>query len=119
MSRTWTARAFYEAVFQGELTRLEAPDGMACEGTGPEMWAFPMEDGSTGAPGALIRMPGMDPAGSGTMVYFSCDDCAEEAARVLAAGGQLQREKFSIEPYGFVALAIDTEGNMIGLHSRA
>jgi uncharacterized protein len=27
------------------------------------------------------------------------------------------REKFSIGPYGFVALATDTEGNMIGLHS--
>jgi hypothetical protein len=36
---------------------------------------------------------------------------------VAAAGGQLFREKFSIAPYGFIALFIDTEGNMIGLHS--
>jgi predicted enzyme related to lactoylglutathione lyase len=35
----------------------------------------------------------------------------------VAAGGTLVREKFSIGQYGFVALAQDTEGNMIGLHS--
>jgi predicted enzyme related to lactoylglutathione lyase len=36
---------------------------------------------------------------------------------VLDAGGQICREKFSIGEYGFIALAQDTEGNMIGLYS--
>nr|MDP9127775.1 VOC family protein [Pseudomonadota bacterium] len=27
------------------------------------------------------------------------------------------KEKFAIGPYGFIALALDTEGNMFGLHS--
>jgi len=27
------------------------------------------------------------------------------------------KEKFSIGEYGFIAIAFDTEGNMIGLHS--
>jgi hypothetical protein len=35
----------------------------------------------------------------------------------VPAGGRLEREKMSIGPYGFIALAYDTEGNMIGLHS--
>ena len=42
---------------------------------------------------------------------------AVEAGRVVAAGGQLFKEKFSIGQYGFCALAHDTEGNMFGLHS--
>ena len=40
-----------------------------------------------------------------------------EASRVAANGGQLFREKFAIGEYGHIALAIDTEGNMFGLHS--
>jgi predicted enzyme related to lactoylglutathione lyase len=51
------------------------------------------------------------------LVYFASEDCAVEAARVVQAGGALQKEKFSIGQYGFIALAIDTEGNMFGLHS--
>jgi len=35
----------------------------------------------------------------------------------VKAGGRLGREKFPIGEYGFIALAIDTEGNMFGLHS--
>jgi len=49
--------------------------------------------------------------------YFNCGDCAVEAARVVKAGGRIEREKFSVGEYGFIALAIDTEGNMFGLHS--
>jgi hypothetical protein len=40
-----------------------------------------------------------------------------EEARALAAGGRLQKPKMSIGPYGFISLVIDTEGNMLGLHS--
>lgn len=27
------------------------------------------------------------------------------------------KEKFAMGPYGFIALVVDTEGNMLGLHS--
>jgi predicted enzyme related to lactoylglutathione lyase len=50
-------------------------------------------------------------------VYFSCKDCAVEAGRVIQHGGSVDRKKMSIGQYGFIALAVDTEGNMIGLHS--
>ena len=103
------AKAFYEKVFDGTLQKLEGPDD--------EMWAFPMQDNKWGAAGALVRMEGCPSGGNSTMVYFSCDDCAVEAVRAGEGGGKVVREKFSIGPYGFIALVTDTEGNMIGLHS--
>lgn len=105
------AKTFYEAVLGTTL----APLG----GTEVEMFAFPMQDGQYGATGALVRMDGVPSGGNSTVVYFACEDCAVEAGRVPGAGGKISREKFSIGQYGFIALAIDTEGNMFGLHSPA
>jgi len=103
------AKRFYETVLGLRLDRLEV-DAL-------EMWAFPMTMDAGGASGSLVKAEGMPSGGNSTLVYFSCADCAVEAGRVAAAGGTLVREKFSIGQYGFVALAQDTEGNMIGLHS--
>jgi predicted enzyme related to lactoylglutathione lyase len=36
---------------------------------------------------------------------------------VTAAGGRVERAKMSIGEYGFISLVVDSEGNMIGLHS--
>lgn len=38
-------------------------------------------------------------------------------ARARERGGQMLRGRFSIGPYGFIALVHDTEGNVVGLHS--
>lgn len=103
------ARAFYEAVLGITLQPLEGP--------GPEMLAFPMDSEHYGAGGALVRMPGVASGGNSTLVYFSCEDCAVEAARAAARGGRVEREKMSIGQYGAIALAVDTEGNLFGLHS--
>ncbi len=106
------AKAFYESVFGVQLTRLESP--------GIEMWGFPMEQNSTGASGSLVKMPGFPPGGESSnsvLVYFMCDDCAVEADKAVQAGGRLQKAKMSIGQYGHIALVVDTEGNMIGLHS--
>jgi uncharacterized protein len=105
------ARNFYEAVFQVKLQQLESPLPDI------EMWCFPMDMSKTGASGALVKMEGCHSGGNSTLIYFSCDDCAVEATRVTQAGGSIQSEKFAIGEYGFIALVIDTEGNMIGLHS--
>lgn len=103
------ARAFYEAVFQVTLERLPSPD--------IEMCAFGMDPTAPGSSGALVKAPGV-PSGGSTMVYFSCEDCAVEGGRVAGAGGSVHRDKMSIGQYGFIVLAIDTEGNMFGLHSQ-
>ena len=104
------ARRFYETVFETKLEKLNSPD--------IEMWAFPMAADQRGTAGALVKAPGVDSGGNSIMVYFSCADCATEAGRVAAAGGELQREKMSIGEYGFIAHVLDTEGNLVGLHSR-
>lgn len=103
------AKAFYQNTFQVTLERLESP--------GMELWAFPMQPDNAGCAGALVKMNGKDSGVGGTIVYFSCADCAVEASRAVQNGGKIQKEKMSIGQYGFIALALDTEGNMIGLHS--
>jgi len=103
------AKAFYEKVFQVKLEELKAPD--------IEMWSFPMQMDKSGASGALVHMKGVPSGGNSTLVYFSCEDCAVEAARVTQAGGKIQNPKMSIGEYGFIALVVDTEGNMFGVHS--
>lgn len=109
------AKAFYEAVFQGELAPLANPNPQESE-AGMEMLAFPSSMEHYGATGALVKMPGY-PSGGSTIVYFACDDCAVEAARAVAHGGTLVKAKMSIGPYGAIALVQDPDGNVIGLHS--
>lgn len=107
------AKAFYEAVFGQPLFPLP----QQAEG-GPEMLVFDMNNQGYGAAGALVRMPGLEPGGNSVLVYFSCADCAVEADKALAHGGQGVKPKTSIGPYGYIALVKDSEGNMIGLHSQ-
>ena len=103
------AKAFYEGVFDVQLIELD--------GLGGEMWAFPMHAGRYGAAGSLVRTPDRLSGAGSTLVYFSCADCAVEAAKAANAGGLVQREKFAIGQHGHIALVSDTEGNLIGLHS--
>ena len=70
-----------------------------------------------GAGGALCKMESKDSGAQGTIIYFSCADCAVEADRALQSGGQIVQAKRSIGPYGCIAIIHDTEGNLIGLHS--
>jgi predicted enzyme related to lactoylglutathione lyase len=106
---TARAKKFYETVVKATFQKLESPEG--------ELWAFPMAQNATGAAGALVKMQGMPSGGNSVIVYFACDDCAVEAKRVIPAGGKIHRDKFSIGEHGYIALALDTEGNMFGLHS--
>ena len=103
------AKAFYEGVFGVELVKLDSPE--------VEIWTFPMQAELYGASGALVRMPGFSSGANSVLIYFSCADCAVEEAKVASSGGKVEKEKRSIGPYGCISLVIDTEGNMIGLHS--
>lgn len=107
------AKQFYEAVFNIQLSELTPPS----EGNSLQMWAFPSDMQVYGASGALVQMSGVAAGGNSTLIYFSCEDCADEAARIGEAGGKIHESKTSIGEYGFIVLAFDTEENMIGLHS--
>jgi uncharacterized protein len=107
------AKSFYESVFQVTLEKLDNPNLDSPE---LEMWAFPMAMDKVGASGALVKMDGVPSGGSGTILYFHCDEISVELERVVTAGGKIHTPKESIGQYGFMALVVDTEGNMIGLH---
>ena len=83
------AQRFYEAVLQVKLEPLGDPNDPAME-----MKAFPMGDGPRmGATGTLVKMDGAPSGGNSTLVYFNCEDVAQEESRVEAAGGRIQRKK--------------------------
>ena len=103
------AKAFYESVFGFTLSKLP--------GAVVDMLVFPMEQGQYGAPGALVRMPGFPVGKNSVLVYFTCEDCAVEAAKAAKSGGRIEKDKFPIGEHGYIAMVYDTEGNMIGLHS--
>lgn len=103
------AQAFYEHILSVQL----APNEM-----GPvRMAMFPMEQGLTGAMGALVKAENFAPSYSGTLVYFSVEDIEGVLKRVKEKGGKTIQPKESIGEYGFIALFEDSEGNRVGLHS--
>jgi predicted enzyme related to lactoylglutathione lyase len=97
------AKKFYESVLSVDFESISDPSD-----TSIEMQAFPSDMEQYGASGALVKMEGFPAGGNSILVYFSCEDCATEEARVEAAGGKVQRAKMSIGDYGFITLALDT-----------
>lgn len=110
------ATSFYEAVLHIQLDKLPIPDAMEEDATF-QMTTFPFTETEPNASGALVKAAGVESGGSGTMVYFTCDDCQVEQSRVVKAGGKILKEKFSIGDYGYCTICQDTEGNTFGLHS--
>ncbi|RQO30786.1 glyoxalase [Taibaiella sp. KBW10] len=108
------ARKFYETVLAQPMTEMKTPEGMPMQ-----MLGFPSVLEGEGTSGALVKMEGVKSGGSATLVYFSCEDCALEQSRVVAAGGTIMQAKFSIGEYGFCAVCCDTEGNCFGLFSMS
>ena len=105
------AKTFYEKVFNRPLSDLPIP------GADYSMCTFAMDSQATGAAGALVLHPTMKPGTGGTLIYFSCMDCADEQQRVTQYGGLVHQPKHAIGEYGFIAIVGDSEGNTIGLHS--
>ena len=103
------AKTFYEKTFDVSLQHLTS-DGL-------EMWAWPMQQDAPGCPGALVKMEGKDSGVGGVIIYFPCEDCAALAEHAARNGARIQKPKTAIGQYGFISLIVDTEGNMIGLHS--
>ncbi|MCL6217877.1 VOC family protein [Zunongwangia pacifica] len=108
------AQKFYETVFSLKMDAIPAPD----VGEPMEMLFFPSDmESKNRVAGALVKMEGVDAGGNSTIVYFASEDCSIEEAKIVAAGGSIFKPKMAIGEYGFIVLAMDTEGNMIGIHS--
>ncbi|WKV12631.1 VOC family protein [Marivirga harenae] len=109
------AQEFYEEVLNLKLNELPTPKDVQGE---MKMMAFPMDMNGEGASGTLVKMKGFDAGNNSTIVYFQSEDCAIEERKISSAGGQVFKSKQSLGEYGFMILAIDTEGNMFGVHSQ-
>lgn len=66
----------------------------------------------------MVKINEAKPQMGGILVYFATEEINAELSRVEAAGGKIIRPKFQVGDFGFIALIEDTEGNMIGLHSK-
>jgi predicted enzyme related to lactoylglutathione lyase len=105
------AKTFYQNVFKtSDFIQLSEGE--------TKMYAFPRDDSKPYISGSLVQSPYLKPSVGGTIVYFNCIDCAVEENRVEKNGGTIIKTKFSIGEFGFITIVKDTEGNLIGLHSR-
>jgi uncharacterized protein len=109
------AKRFYESVFGVKLGQIINPATL--DSPSFEIWGFPSNMEAYGCSGALVKMEGASSGAVGTIVYFASDDCSIEEKRVREYGGTIQRSRTSIGEYGFITLAVDTEGNIFGIHS--
>lgn len=109
------AQKFYETVLKIEMVPMQMEEGFG----DLVMVSFPGSMEGPNISGALCKTSEMKPGTGGTLVYFASDDCAVESSRVDGAGGRLLQPKMPIGEFGFVAVAMDTEGNTIGFHSMA
>ncbi len=104
------AVAFYSAVLGTPIEKHEFSPDRA-------LGLLPHSDTEVG--GCLYRSADDTPSERGPLIYLNCSDRLDDAiAAVEPNGGQLLQPKHSIEPHGFRALALDSEGNRIALHAR-
>jgi len=101
---------FYETVLAARFAR---------EQMGPmAMAVFPYE--KPGSSGALVKADGFVPAVTGSVVYLHLDDIRPALDRVTPAGGAVLLPRTALpDEMGFFAQVKDTEGNRVGLFSRA
>ncbi len=105
------AKFFYERTFGFHFSKMDTKSWDV------EMWSISTTvDGKSF--GSLVWKRELVPSGINSVVYFGSEDCAREEKIAAEVGGKIHRNKFPIGQYGFMSLINDTEGNLIGIHSR-
>ena len=104
------ASRFYESVLEAQLTRED--QGAI------RMAVFPHAKSQPS--GALVKADGYRPADQGSVVYLNVDDIRPALARVPKAGGTVLQPATKLpDQSGVFAQFRDSEGNRVGLFSRA
>lgn len=105
------AKEFYERVFDIEIGIHELGEFI--------MGWFPSDHSKPGASGSLVQHQMYKPSATqGPLVYFACEDLANEISKIEPSGGTVLQQKTEIGGgHGYSALFIDSEGNRIALHS--
>lgn len=106
------AKKFYETIFSIEMPEQEM--------MGMLMAFFPSEDLSGKVSGALVQSPQHKPSADGAKIYLNGNpDLALALGKVEAAGGKVLMPKTNISPeIGAMGFFMDTEGNVVALHSN-
>jgi uncharacterized protein len=106
------AKKFYETIF--DITMVES------EMMGMKMAFFPYESGNGKASGGLVQSQMHKPSVDGVKLYLNGNpDLSTALSKVEKAGGKITMPKTNIgEGIGHMAFFVDTEGNVIALHSN-
>lgn len=103
------ARAFYQGVLGIPVHREKLGDSEFC-----------VLDHRDGNGGCLVKAPGQVTSTGGILCYLNADGRIRDAvAQVVKLGGKVLEPVHAIGPHGFRALALDSEGNRIALHSTS
>ena len=102
---------FYEQIYAQALPRDASFPGI-------RMAMLPYQRPGVG--GSVIAMEQARPHADGVRVYLAAGDNLEEVlGRVESAGGAVIMPKMLLrEEIGYIGLFRDSEGNIVGLHSR-
>ena len=104
------ARGFYENLLSSQL--IPYPGGAPC-------FIFPTKD--SGVAGCIVQRNDFKPAADGTIIFLNADGQLNDAVdRAKTAGSKVLVPRTEIPGgFGFFACIMDSEGNHVGLHSRA
>ncbi len=103
------ALRFYSAVLGSRLKKEQAGPGVAIA-------VLPHAEGSIG--GSLVQTMDSKPSESGPLLYLNTNGRLDEALNAVEShGGKVLSAMHSIEPFGFRAIVLDSEGNRVALHS--
>ncbi len=105
------AKKFYSAIFDYQMPDIKL---------GPVHMGFLLyEQQPHRVGGAICSGPGYTPSQQGTLPYLNGgSDLNIVLDRVEKAGGKVVTPKTPVNEQGYFAKFIDTEGNLIALHSR-
>lgn len=102
------AKHFYEKAFDIEMQQMDM--------MGMQMVMFPSEGPKSG--GALVKSPNHKPTTEGSIIYLNGNPNLQFVLdRIESAGGKITMPKTSIGENGNMAFFLDTEGNLVGVHS--
>ena len=84
--------------------------------TDPDSPVAVMEHGPGDVAGCLFKNEGWLPSAQGVLMYFPVEGRMNEAVSLVEAnGGSILEETHCIDPHGYRAVGLDSEGNRIAL----
>ncbi len=106
------AAKFYETIFGIKMEQQEQ--------MGMKMAFFPSEMGNGKASGGLVQSNLHKPSKEGSVIYLNANPKMDNVvAKIEAAGGKIVMGKQKIsDEIGHMAHFIDSEGNIVALHSQ-